>query len=122
MKVLFYTSNKALAKTFPDDFKAEVPHGAIVLASMLVELNLPIVASTFDSLLILQIRYCISKYEDGPKAKNIDFTTASNLEYHKLYSDMIINMLREPYHASKFNVNMRSWAFSFRLVSKMLII
>ncbi|KAJ3898367.1 hypothetical protein F5879DRAFT_1068421 [Lentinula edodes] len=100
VKVLFYTSNKALAKTFPDDFKAEVPHGAIVLASMLVELNLPIVASTFDSLLILQIRYCISKYEDGPKAKNINFTTASNLEYHKLYSDMIINMLREPYHAS----------------------
>ncbi|KAJ3807891.1 hypothetical protein F5876DRAFT_67748 [Lentinula aff. lateritia] len=84
VKVLFYTSNKALAKTFPDDFKAE-------------------------------IRYCISKYKDGPKAKNINFTTASNLEYHKLYSDMIINMLREPYHASKFNVNMRSWAFSFSL-------
>ncbi|KAJ3911353.1 hypothetical protein F5877DRAFT_73251 [Lentinula edodes] len=93
VKVLFYTGNKALAKTFPKDFGAE---------------------QFFDPF-IFQIRYCISKYEDGPKPRTIDFTTASNLEYHRLYSDMITAMLGEPYHSSKFKTNLRSWVSSFGL-------
>ncbi|KAJ3901021.1 hypothetical protein F5879DRAFT_992328 [Lentinula edodes] len=96
VKVLFYTSNKALAKTFPNDFKAEVPHGALVLAAML-------------------IRYCLSKYEDGAIPKKLEFTTSANVAYHKLYSDMITDILGEPYHSSKFKQNSRSWALSFSM-------
>lgn len=105
----FFYGSGCLASKFPADFKKDVPPKTIVLSATAVGLSMLLSYVILTVAHFLQLSCAIDEYSTGV-FHAIEF---SNARYGKGYSalnDLVHQVMKDPYHAAKFEKNCRGWA------------
>lgn len=102
----FYTADNALARTFPEDFKDEVPEDAIASVMTYVCISRPLQVLLAHT---PQIQLCLEEWKAGIR-QEVGFDG----ENYKIVHNSLLNLINEvksnPYHGLKFSSNQRKWA------------